>query len=160
MYNHKITSKLYFENVKFKTATRLLHVFDAKGADVLSGNLGVELGTNQPFPCREKTNDDSSCWEWTNQAKLIINLDEKFKGNDARDNYPSTRCYTFRWISLDEKFNPLDCFNIGEERGQWYGGGLTRDADWQLDRASFAFAPFVSGDIRYAMAIFTSHWFN
>lgn len=147
MYNQKVMSRLYFENVKFKTATRLLHVFDAKGSDVLSGNLGVPLGSNQPFTCRDKTTDGSFCWEWTKQAKLFINLDEKFSDVGTEDE-PSTRCYTFRWESLDENFNPIDCFNLGEERGQWYGGGLTRDADWQLERGSFPFAPFISGDIR------------
>lgn len=143
-------SRLYFDNVKFKTANRLLHIFDEKGADVLSGNLGVLLGTNQPFTCREKTTDGSFCWEWTHQAKLYINLDEKFDGKIVKGAPPSpvTKCYTFKWESLDENFHPIDCFNIGEERGQWYGGGLTKDADWQLDRGSFPFAPFMSGDIR------------
>lgn len=148
MYNQKVMSRLYFENIKFSSTNRLLHVFDAKGNDVLSGNLGVPIMSNKPFNCRDKPTDGSACWEWTKQAKLFINLDKKFTGVSS-DDTPTTRCYNFRWESLDENFNPIDCFNIGEERGQWYGGGLTRDADWQLERGSFAFAPFVSGDIRY-----------
>jgi myogenesis-regulating glycosidase len=147
MYNHKVMSRLYFEKIKFSNANRLLHVFDDKGIDVLSGDLGVSLGTNTPFTCREKSTDGSFCWEWTKQAKLHINLDSKFTGASA-DDTQSSRCYTFHWESLDENFVPIDCFNIGEERGQWYGGGLTKDADWQLERGSFPFAPFVSGDIR------------
>lgn len=147
MYNHKVMSRLYFEHIKFSSADRLLHVFDAKGIDVLSGSLALSLGGNKPFSCREITKDGSECWEWTKQAKLYVNLDQKFTGASF-DNTPSTRCYNFRWVALDENFIPFDCFNIGEERGQWYGGGLTKDADWQLDRGSFPFAPFITGDIR------------
>lgn len=148
MYNHKVMSRLYFDKIKFSNKNRLLHIFDAKGNDILSGNLGVPLGSNNPFVCRESPTDGSFCWEWTKQAKLFINLDKKFTGSNI-DDAPATRCYTFRWESLDENFTPTDCFNIGEERGQWYGGGLTKDADWQLERGSFAFAPFISGDIRF-----------
>jgi myogenesis-regulating glycosidase len=147
MYNQKIMSRLYFENIKFRSEDRLLHVFDAKGNNVLSGDLGVKLGTTKPFACRDRPSDGSVCWEWTKQAKLFINLDDKFTGISS-DDTQSTRCYNFRWESMDENFTPLDCFNIGEERGQWYGGGLTKDADWQLERGSFPFAPFVSGNIR------------
>lgn len=148
MYNHKIMSRLYYEKIKFGTESRLLHVFDEKGVDVLSGNLGVSLGTNKPFSCRDTPKDGSVCWEWTRQAKLFINLDKKFTGVSSEDT-PATRCYNIRWESLAEDFIPIDCFNIGEERGQWYGGGLTKDTDWQLERGSFNFAPFVSGDIRF-----------
>lgn len=148
MYNHKITSRLYYEKIKFTSDDRLLHVFDAKGNSVLSGDLGVTLGSNKPFSCREKPTDGSVCWEWTKQAKLFINLSKKLTGI-SKDDTPSARCYDFRWESLEENFSPIDCFNIGEERGHWYGGGLTRDADWQLERASFPFAPFITGNNRY-----------
>lgn len=148
MYNQKVMSRLYFEKIKFSQSNRLLHVFDAKGVEVLSGSLGVPLMTNNPLPCRVKPTDGSFCWEWTKMAKLYINLDSKFNGMSS-DETPNTRCYTFRWETMDDNFTPIDCFNIGDERGQWYGGGLTRDADWQLDRASFSFAPFVTGDIRF-----------
>lgn len=147
MYNHKIMSRLYFENIKFNQENRLLRVFDSKGSDVLSGSLGVPLGNAKPFKCQEKP-DEGVCWEWTKTAKLYLSLDKKFTGFSS-DNWPSTRCYNFRWEALDPNFFPTDCFNIGEERGQWYGGGLTKDADWQLERGSFGFAPFISGDIRF-----------
>lgn len=147
MYNHKVTSRLYFDKIKFSNENRDLRLFDEKGVDVLSGSLGKPLGTNTPFVCRDKTSDGSFCWEWNNQAKLFINLDSKFTGV-SDDDTQSSRCYNFHWESLDEGFIPIDCFDIGEERGQWYGGGLTKNADWQLDQAKFGFAPFVSGDIR------------
>jgi myogenesis-regulating glycosidase len=148
MYNHKVMSRLYFEKIKFKSEERLFHLFDAKGTKVLSGNLGVPITNNKPFSCQEKMDDGSFCWEWTKQAKLFINLDKKFTGSSS-DNTPTARCYNFRWESLDENFTPIDCFNVGEERGQWYGGGLTKEADYQLEKGSFDFAPFISGDIRF-----------
>lgn len=155
MYNQKVTSRLYFEKIKFNNADRLLRIFDEKGAAVLTGNLGVPLISPKPFVCRDKPTDGSFCWEWTKQAKLHINLDKKFTGASSDDTL-SSRCYTFRWESLDENFTPIDCFNIGEERGQWYGGGLTRDSDWQLERGSFPFAPFVTGDIRLGISLIFS----
>lgn len=146
MYNHKIMSRLYFENIKFNQENRLLRVFDSKGNDVLSGSIGLPLGNAKPFKCREMP-EEGVCWEWTKQAKLYLSLDKKFTGVSV-DDTPSTKCYNFRWEALDPNFFPIDCFNIGEERGQWYGGGLTKDADWQLEKSSFGFAPFISGDIR------------
>lgn len=146
MYNHKVMSRLYFDKIKFSNANRLLHIFDEKNVDVLSGKLGVPLMNNNPYPCRDYTGD-GFCWEWNKQAKLYINLDKKFTG-DSSDDTPNARCYTFRWETLDDTFNPIDCFNIGEDRGQWYGGGLTKDSDWQLDQAKFSFAPFITGDLR------------
>lgn len=150
MYNHKIMSRLYFENIKFSSEKRLLQVFDAKGVAVLSGNVGVLLGTNKALPCKDKPTDGSVCWEWTDLAKLFVSLDSKFTGISS-DDMPGTRCFNFRWQSLDDNFSPIDCFNIGEERGHWYGGGLTRDADWQMDRGSFGFAPFITGDLRLVL---------
>lgn len=154
MYKHKIESRLYYEHIKFTEKDRLLHVFDAKGNNVLSGDLGVTLGTAKPFPCSDKPSDGSVCWEWTKQAKLFINLDKKLTGVSS-DGTQSTRCYNFRWESLEEIFSPIDCFHLekrGEERvqdrGQWYGGGLTKNADWQLERGSNPFAPFITGNIR------------
>lgn len=139
-------SRLYFDHIKFSSSKRMLHVYDAKGIDVLSGNLGAEIAIEKPYGCIDDPGDGSVCWEWTKLARLYVNLDEKFTGYSA-DGSAATRCYTFRWESLDPRYNPIDCFNIGEERGQWYGGGITRDADWQLERGSFGFAPFITGDI-------------
>jgi myogenesis-regulating glycosidase len=152
MYNHKVVSKLYCKNIKFNNANRKLQVLDAKGVDVLSGNLGLSIPTTKAFLCRgESVNEDTHmCWEWNNIAKFHLRIDDKFQGvKDPLKESPTARCYNFHWESLNENFKPTDCFNIGNERGQWYGGGLTQQADWQLEHGSFNFTPFITGDIRY-----------
>lgn len=57
------------------------------------------------------------------------------------------KCYTIRWESLGPDFFPIDCYDVSEENGHWYGGGLTKNGDWPLERASFDFAPFITGDV-------------
>ncbi|KAG5674189.1 hypothetical protein PVAND_004171 [Polypedilum vanderplanki] len=150
MYNHKITSKMYFEHIKFNSGKRLLHVSDANGTNVLSGNLATQIGIQKAYSCRSIINDEKKyvCWEWANVAKLHISLDKNFQGSNT---IPSSRCYNFMWESLSENFNPIDCFNIGHDRGQWYGAGVTKEAEWLLEKVSFNFTPFITGDVRFSL---------
>ncbi|CAO1413835.1 unnamed protein product [Diamesa tonsa] len=145
MYNHKIMSKLYYEKIRFSSTKRLFNVFDAKGNDVLSGNFGPTLNIEKPYKCLldYEANDGSHCWQWSNIARMHLNADESFVSTEE---HSSVRCYKVKWESLDDNYSPIDCFNIGDEHGQWYGGGLTQNADWPLEQASFKFAPFITGD--------------
>lgn len=139
---------MYFENIKFNSVQRSIDIYDAKGNIVLKGNLASSMDHSKPYKCRDKLKDTNiECWEWTGMTKLFMSLDEKFDG-ESRDGAPTTRCYNFRWETLEEGFTPIDCFNIGGERGQWYGGGITKDADWLLNEGSLPFSPFVTGDTR------------
>lgn len=150
MYNQKVMSKMYFENIKFNTVARTLNIFDTtKGNVVLRGNLAQGMMHSKPYPCHDKlVGKNIECWEWTGMAKLFMSLDEKYVGASTKDNAPSPRCYNFRWESIDDDFHPIDCFDISGETGQWYGGGVTRDSDWQLNEASLPFSPFITGDTR------------
>ena len=145
MYNHKIMSKLYYEKIRFSSTKRLINVFDAKGNDVLSGNFGPTINIEKPYKCLldYEANDGSVCWQWSNIARMHLNADESFVSTEEPS---SVRCYKVKWESLDDNYSPIDCFNIGDEHGQWYGGGLTQNADWPLEQASFKFSPFITGD--------------
>lgn len=148
MYNQKIMSKMYYEHIKFNSVQRSINVFDAKGNVVLRGDLALGLRHSKPYKCRDKlTGKNIECWEWTNMAKLFLSLDEKFNGVSS-DNAPTIKCYNFRWETLAEDFSPIDCFNLGAESGMWYGGGITKDADWLLNEGSLPFSPFITGDAR------------
>lgn len=147
MYNHKVMSKMYFKHIKFNSAKRLLHVSNEKGVEVLSGSLAVSMIVPKAYACELKENF-SECWEWSKTAKLHISLDDKWQGNMGSEEQSNARCYNFRWESLSDNFNPTDCFNVGSERGKWFGGGMTHNANWQLEQAKFNFTPFITGDIR------------
>lgn len=151
MYNHKVTSKMYFDHIKFNSAKRLLFVSDTNGSNVLTGTLGQSISIPKAYLCRDILIDESEnvCWEWGKQAKLHMSLDKKFRGNNSPKEYPTARCYNIRWESLNENFHPIDCFKIGNDLGQWYGGGVTKNAHWMLEKNSFNFTPFITGDVRH-----------
>lgn len=116
MYNQKVMSRMYFENIKFSSTERSISINDAKGNSVLNGHLALAMGLSKPYKCRDKIDKNTNCWEWTGHTKLFVSLDDKFNGESA-DNSPTARCYNFRWETLREGYTPIDCFNIGEDLG-------------------------------------------
>lgn len=147
MYNQKLLAKSYFESVKFHKKSRALRVLDPKGNDLLTGKLGMDIAIDKPYHClKEDLRDDGSiCNEWNSVARLYMNLEKTAS--------PDIKCYSFSWETLIANYYPTDCFDIGEEV-YWYGAGLTKDVDYLLNKASFDFAPFVTGDIN------TKQWGN
>ncbi|XP_062563170.1 myogenesis-regulating glycosidase isoform X2 [Armigeres subalbatus] len=147
MYNQKLLAKSYFETVKLHKKTRALRILDPKGNDLLTGKLGINITIDKPYNClKEDLRDDGSvCYEWNSLVRLYMNL-EKTAAQDIK-------CYSFSWETLVDNHYPTDCFDLGEGV-YWYGAGLTQDVDYLLNKASFDFAPFVTGDIN------TKQWGN
>ncbi|XP_065094413.1 myogenesis-regulating glycosidase-like isoform X2 [Ochlerotatus camptorhynchus] len=148
MYNQKLLAKSYFESIKLHTKTRAMRILDAKGYDLLTGKLGIDLNIEKPYKCLPENlrNDGSHCYEWNSVARLYMNL-EKAESNSE------VKCYSFSWETLVNNFYPTDCFDIGDGV-YWYGGGLTKGVDYLLNKASFDFSPFVTGDTN------TKQWGN
>uniref|UniRef100_A0A182MJV1 Glycoside hydrolase family 31 N-terminal domain-containing protein n=1 Tax=Anopheles culicifacies TaxID=139723 RepID=A0A182MJV1_9DIPT len=142
MYNQKLLAKSYFENIKFHKKTRNFRLLDGKGSELLTGVLGTSLNIEQPYNCLPKDlkDDGSVCYEWNSKARLYMNV-AKSPGP------PDIKCYTFHWESLLADLYPTDCFDVSEERGFWYGGGLTKGIDYILGKATIPAGPFVTGDI-------------
>lgn len=140
MYNQKLLNKSYFESIKFHKKTRRFRLLDGKGMDLLTGELGTSLSVEQPYNCLPENlkADGSVCYEWTSKARLYMNS-AKGPGSDIK-------CYSFHWETLLDGLEPTDCFDIAEERGYWYGGGMTKVVEYVLGTASFAANPFVTGD--------------
>ncbi|XP_058061827.1 SITS-binding protein isoform X1 [Anopheles bellator] len=140
MYNQKLLSKSYFESIKFHKKTRNIRVLDGKGGELLTGVLGTTLSIEQPYNCLPKNlrDDGSVCYEWNSKARLYMNV--------VKPPTPDIKCYSFQWETLLEDLYPTDCFDVAEDRGFWYGGGLTKGIDYTLGKASFASSPFVTGD--------------
>lgn len=137
MYDYKVTSKLYFERVKFTQPSRALKIFSQDKQDVLlRGHLGVHTNLG-PKPVRCKTGDlNELCFEWGRKAKLFISETEL----DS-----SVSCYNVQWLPLNENLRALDCYKM-DAGVHWFGGGLTRDLAWPLEEGSVPLSPFVSGD--------------
>lgn len=55
-------------------------------------------------------------------------------------------CIHIKWQALVDGSYPTDCFNFGEDNEYWYGAGITKDNDWPINKASFDFTPFITGD--------------
>lgn len=147
MYNQKLLAKSYFDSVKLHKKTRALRILDAKGNNLLTGTLGLDIAIDKPYNClaQDLREDGSVCYEWNSVVRLYMNLEKTIA--------PDTKCYSFSWETLVDNFYPTDCFDIGAGV-HWYGGGLTKDVDYLLNKASFDFAPFVTGDTN------TKQWGN
>uniref|UniRef100_A0A182Q2S0 Glycoside hydrolase family 31 N-terminal domain-containing protein n=1 Tax=Anopheles farauti TaxID=69004 RepID=A0A182Q2S0_9DIPT len=141
MYQQKLLAKSYFETIKFHKKTRNFRLLDGKGAELLTGMLGTGLNVEQPYNCLPKNlkDDGSVCYEWNSKARLYMNL--------AKSPAPDIKCYSFEWESLLADLYPTDCFDASEDRGFWYGGGLTNGIEYILGKASLPEGPFVTGDI-------------
>lgn len=148
MYNQKVMSRLYFDQIKFSKSKRILRVFDSKGNDLLSGKLGSTLNLDKPYDCLPDDRIPGSlCLEWNKITRFYMTFDTQFASSlSTLAAASSVRCYKIRWETLINDYLPTDCFNIGHERGQWFGGGLTKNKDWPLDSAKIPFGPFVTGD--------------
>uniref|UniRef100_A0A182IKR9 Glycoside hydrolase family 31 N-terminal domain-containing protein n=1 Tax=Anopheles atroparvus TaxID=41427 RepID=A0A182IKR9_ANOAO len=140
MYNQKLLNKSYFENIKFHKKTRNFRLLDGKGVDLLTGMLGTGFSVEQPYNCLPENlkTDGSVCYEWTSKARLYMNL--------AKSPGPEIKCYSFEWETLQDGLQPTDCFDIAEERGYWYGGGMTKVVEYVLGKEAFSASPFVTGD--------------
>lgn len=100
--------------------------------------VGLNIVDGKPFECVQGSiNDGSVCIEWDGEARLYMNADKKQDG-----------CYTLRWQSLMNGSFPTDCFDLSSENVRWFGGGITKDNDWPLNRGKFDFVPFITGDAR------------
>lgn len=141
MYNQKVLAKLYFDRIKFDKEMRTIRVFDAKDQTVISGRLGLMPIGSRPFRCLDDTNLDPGtlCLEWDGLARLYVS---------ASNLTPTIPCYHIRWQALGDSMLPTDCYDVDEEEDHWYGGGLTRDAKWPLEKDSFDFSAFITGDAR------------
>uniref|UniRef100_A0A182NR22 Glycoside hydrolase family 31 N-terminal domain-containing protein n=1 Tax=Anopheles dirus TaxID=7168 RepID=A0A182NR22_9DIPT len=141
MYNQKLLAKSYFETIKFHKKTRNFRLLDGKGGEMLTGMLGTTLNIEQPYNCLPKDlkDDGSVCYEWNSKARLYMNL--------AKSPAPDIKCYSFQWESLLADLYPTDCFDASEDRGFWYGGGLTNGIEYILGRTVIPEGPFVTGDI-------------
>ncbi|XP_050087053.1 myogenesis-regulating glycosidase isoform X1 [Anopheles aquasalis] len=140
MYNQKLLSRSYFESIKFHKKTRNFRLLDGKGADLLTGVLGNTLPIEQPYNClpHDLKDDGSVCYEWNSKARLYM--------NQVKSPSPDIKCYSFQWESLLDGLFPIDCFDVGGDRGFWYGGGITKGNDYILGNATFPNSPFVTGD--------------
>lgn len=139
MYHQKVLARLYFNSIKFDKADRTIRIFDHAGREKIFGKLGRNVMSDKPYNCLYRgTTDGSLCFEWDGIARMVFNFQEK--GN--------VDCLSVRWEALSENIYPVDCYDFSEERGQWYGGGITKEKEWPLNRATFEYAPFVTGDAK------------
>lgn len=73
--------------------------------------------------------------EWDQNARLYFKYEER----------NGIECHDIKWEALDENVFPQDCYEL---KGNWYGGGITKQNDYPFDQATFGFAPFITGDSR------------
>lgn len=143
MYHQKVLTRSYFEKAKFNKVDKIFRIYNNKGDEILTGQLGTTFNSEKPpFHCHEEDmlNDGSVCLEWNGISRLYMNY----------ENHDIFRCYTIKWQSLNNNLYPTDCYDLLSLNNDsiWFGGGLTKNADWPLNKANFKFTPFISGDAK------------
>lgn len=101
-------------------------------------NSGRNINGVKPYHCLEENSleDGSICLEWDQNARLYFSYEEK-NGAD---------CFDIKWEALSENVFPQDCYDFPEDKGHWYGGGITKQNNYPFDQATFDFSPFITGD--------------
>lgn len=99
---------------------------------------GRNIDGVKPFHCLPENsfNDGSICLEWDQNARVYFNYQAK----------NGIECHYIKWEALSHNVYPQDCYEFTEEKGNWYGGGITRLNEYPFDHATFDFSPFVTGD--------------
>lgn len=101
---------------------------------------GRNINGVKPYHCLEENllEDGSICLEWDQNARLYFKYEEK----------NGIECHDIKWEALSQNVFPQDCYEFPEDKGNWYGGGITKQNDYPFDRATFDFSPFITGDSR------------
>ncbi|KAG4065962.1 hypothetical protein HA402_006680 [Bradysia odoriphaga] len=138
MYHQKVLTRLYFDTVKFGKSDRSMHIYNQRGQEVFKGMLGRNINEVQPFRCLNENlrNDGSICFEWDKNARLYFNYEVK----------DGIECHDIKWEALSQDVFPKDCYDLPANKGNWYGGGITKANEFPIDRASFDMSPFITGD--------------
>ncbi|KAK6176126.1 hypothetical protein SNE40_014468 [Patella caerulea] len=115
-YYHHITEHAIAssQQIFFDPRLRVLTLSDPNGHDIIKAQLGQEIPSWQlPLHCPLIETGDQSKKEclWKRHAVLRVN---HFYSPDK-----DIQCYNVSWESLNPKYVPYDCFDIGDV--QWFG---------------------------------------
>lgn len=102
-----------------------MRLYGVDGHEIAFGYLGVDLADREKaFDCLAERRDLPyvQCFEWMQKARLYLSHEERPEG---------LNCYTVEWFSLSDKYDPVDCYEDGEQYGHWLvecnGRGLYRE---------------------------------
>ncbi|XP_022169816.1 uncharacterized family 31 glucosidase KIAA1161 isoform X3 [Myzus persicae] len=141
-YDRHVLQKAYFKYTRFNKDDRFLRLFGVDGHEIAFGYLGVELAEREKaFDClaaEHRTPPNAQCFEWMQKARLYLSHEERPEG---------LNCYTVEWFSLTDKYNPIDCYEDGEQYGHWYGGGRTLGMAWPVQLGRVEMSPFITGHV-------------
>ncbi|ESO95721.1 hypothetical protein LOTGIDRAFT_188414 [Lottia gigantea] len=113
-HNESETAIASSQQIFFNPRGRILTLSDPEGYDAIHAKLGQDIPFWQlPLNCPIVETGDQSTKEckWKRRAVLRINHFE----SPERD----IQCYNVSWESLNPKYVPFDCFDLGNE--EWYG---------------------------------------
>ncbi|XP_022106979.1 uncharacterized protein LOC110988061 [Acanthaster planci] len=102
------------------------------GANITRGLIGRNLPDMLPSSC-DPFDSRNLCLEYTDIAKLLIHW-EQLSGVD---------CYNLTWEAFSHDLVHRDCYSF--ENIHWYGGSVSANQQWPLEKMNLSRAPFVSG---------------
>ncbi|CAK1542409.1 unnamed protein product [Leptosia nina] len=145
LYRQKALTKAYFESVQFNNPKRLIRIFNRDDVEILRASLAREVkDKKKSFPCLQKHQrwDGSVCLEWEEDLRFYLKCLPHDPGLD------NTTCYSVHWQALRHDISPTDCFDWGETKVHWYGGGQSANLTWPLDTGAIDYTPFITGDMQ------------
>ncbi|CAH2049651.1 unnamed protein product, partial [Iphiclides podalirius] len=155
LYHRQALTKTYFERVRFNGPKRILSIHTKDDVEILRASLAVGLGVSaKAYPCLETTHGEESwCLEWARALRLRLYPLRRAASTSASATTSSAinaTCYAIHWTALHPDAEPTDCFDWGETKLRWYGGGQSLNLTWPLDAGAIDFTPFITGDIQKA----------
>ncbi|XP_038078403.1 myogenesis-regulating glycosidase-like isoform X2 [Patiria miniata] len=118
-------------NAMFYAVSREFDVH-LNGANITRGLIGMNLPDMLPSSC-DPFDSQNLCLEYPDIARLLIHV-EQLSGMD---------CYNLTWEALSHDLVHRDCYSF--ENIHWYGGGVSANQQWPLEKMNQSRAPFVSG---------------
>ncbi|XP_075979461.1 myogenesis-regulating glycosidase isoform X1 [Anticarsia gemmatalis] len=145
LYHQQALTKAYFNNVQFNEPKRLIRIYNKDDVEILRASLAVNIhGKVKAYPClrEHRRNDGSECLEWLHTLRFYL---KSLPHDPGADN---TTCYSVHWKALRDDVHPNDCFDWGDTKVNWYGGGQSSNVSWPINSGYLDYTPFITGDMQ------------
>ncbi|CAD5111221.1 DgyrCDS553 [Dimorphilus gyrociliatus] len=141
LYNEKRENLELNIRIKFIENERLLKVEDLEHKLLLFARFGSDITTDLPFDCTTNNRLKNLCLIWRKIANLTIS--HVIKKNIG--------CYDISWTAFENALKFEDIFEITQESDAWYGGSLSKDQQWPINKKHRSKRLFTTG--RYSEAL-------
>lgn len=141
LYNEKRENLEMNIRIKFIENERLLKIEDLNHKLLLFAKFGTGITEDLPFDCTINDRLKNLCLIWRKIANLTI----------SHVTIKNIGCYDISWTTFENALKFEDIFEITQEKDAWYGGSLSKDQQWPINKKPIGKRLFTTG--RYSEAL-------